>query len=72
LDFSNVTRFPPDNAYGIVVIRVPRNPSLDLLKQLVLQFINTQTQMSVEKKLWIVEVGRIRVHQSEVEEEDNG
>lgn len=67
LDFSNVTRFPPDSAHGIVVIRVPRNPSIDLLKQLVRQLIESVNQMSVEKKLWIVEVGRIRVHQSEID-----
>lgn len=33
LDFSDVTRFPPAQANGIVVIRVPRNPSLTLLQQ---------------------------------------
>lgn len=68
LDFSDVTRFPPTKAAGIVVIRVPRNPSLSLLEQLIRQFFRSLTQMSVEKKLWIVEVGRIRVHQSEREE----
>ncbi len=28
LDFSDVTRFPPEQGSGIAVIRVPRNPSL--------------------------------------------
>jgi predicted nuclease of predicted toxin-antitoxin system len=65
LDFSDVTRFPPSEANGIVVIRVPQNPSLALLEQLVRQFLQALAQMSVERKLWIVEVGRIRVHQSE-------
>jgi predicted nuclease of predicted toxin-antitoxin system len=68
LDFSDVTRFPPAKTGGIVVIRVPRNPSLTLLEQLIHQFLQSLTQMSVEKKLWIVEIGRIRVHQSETEE----
>lgn len=68
LDFSDVTRFPPAKAGGIVVIRVPRNPSLILLEQLIRQFLKSLTQMSVEKKLWIVEIGRIRIHQSETEE----
>lgn len=68
LDFSDVTRFPPDKADGIVVIRIPRNPTLSLLEQLIHQFLQSLTQMSVEKKLWIVEIGRIRVHQSETEE----
>ena len=65
LDFADVTRFPPTEADGIIVIRVPRNPSLALLEQLVRQFLQALSQMSVEKRLWIVEVDRIRVHQSE-------
>ncbi len=63
LDFANVTRFLPKKASGIVVIRVPRNPSLTLLERLVRQFLQAVAQMSIEKKLWIVEVGRVRVHQ---------
>ena len=65
LDFANVMRFPPAETNGIVVVRVPRNPSLALLEQLIRQFLQAFTQMSVEKRLWIVEVGRIRIHQSE-------
>lgn len=69
LDFADVTRFPPAQTNGIVVIRVPRNPSLSLLELLVRQLLQAITQMSVEKKLWIVEIGRIRIHQSEKDEE---
>jgi predicted nuclease of predicted toxin-antitoxin system len=65
LDFADVTRFSPKKASGIVVIRVPRNPSLALLERLVRQFLQAAAQMTVERNLWIVEVGRIRVHQSE-------
>ena len=65
LDFANVMRFPPAETNGIAVVRVPRNPSLALLEQLIRQFLQAFTQMSVEKRLWIVEVGRIRIHQSE-------
>ncbi len=68
LDFSEVLRFPPANSAGIVVIRVPRNPSLVLLERLVGQFLKALTQMSVERQLWIIEVGRVRVHQSEASE----
>lgn len=60
-------RFPPDQAGGIVVIRVPRNPSLTLLEQLVRQFLQALSQMSAEKQLWIAEVDRIRIHQLEAE-----
>lgn len=67
LHFADVTRFPPTSSSGIVVIRIPRNPSFVLLEQLVLQFLQALTQTPVEKKLWIIEVGRIRVHQSDAE-----
>ena len=70
LGFSNVTRFPPTEANGIVVIRVPRNPSLTLLEQLVSQFLQTLSHISIDKRLWIVEGGRIRIHQSETDEEE--
>ena len=71
LDFTDVTRFPPNQADGIVVIRVPRNPSLSLLEKLIRQFLEMLTQMSVEKQLLIVEVGRIRVHQLEGDNSEN-
>ena len=64
LDFADVVRFPPDKTGGVVVIRLPRNPSLSLLEKLVRQFLQALGQMSVEKSLWIVEIGRIRVHQA--------
>jgi len=64
LDFADVTRFPPDKAGGIVVIRVPQNPSLALLEHLVRQFLEAAKHESVENRLWIVEIDRIRVHQS--------
>ena len=65
LDFSDVLRFPPQENYGIVVIRVPHNPTLPLLEQLIRQFLNSLENMPIDKKLWIVETGRIRVHQAE-------
>jgi predicted nuclease of predicted toxin-antitoxin system len=68
LDFADVIRFPPARTAGIVVIRVPRNPSLTLLEQLVDQFLEALDRASLEKHLWIVEIGRIRIHQSEKDE----
>jgi len=69
LDFSDVTRFPPGKTGGIAVIRVPRNPSLELLEKLIRQFLKLLSQMSVERKLWIIEPGRIRIHQQDEDEE---
>jgi len=65
LDFSDVLRFPPAQSAGTVVIRVPQNPSLSLLEKLVAQLLRALKQESIARKLWIVEIGRIRVYQSE-------
>ncbi len=64
LDFADVVRFPPAETGGIVVIRVPRNPSLRLLEQLIKQFLQALVETSMNGHLWIVEVGRIRIHSS--------
>ncbi len=63
LDFSDVTRYPPDKTAGIVVIRPPRTMSIALLEGLVHQFLHLIPHSDIEKNLWIVEVGRIRIHQ---------
>ena len=65
LDCADVTRFPPEKTGGLAVIRVPRTPSLSLLEGLVHQFLHALERMSITKQLWIVEAGRIRVHQTE-------
>ena len=64
LDFVDIICFPPNKAGGIVVIRVPRNPSLLLLEGLVRQFLQATKRELVENRLWVVEVDRIRVHQN--------
>lgn len=68
LDFADIIRFPPNQTGGIVIIRVPKNPSIFLLEQLIRQFLQMLEQMSVEKQLWIVEIGRIRLHQLEYDD----
>ncbi|MEK7326642.1 MAG: DUF5615 family PIN-like protein [Chloroflexota bacterium] len=67
LDSADVTRFPPERTGGVAIIRVSRNPSLSLLESLINQFLKLIAQMSIEGKLWIVEIGRIRIHQSSEE-----
>ncbi len=64
LDFSDVTRFPPGKSGGIIVIRVPRNPSLSLLEMLIKQLLQSVAQIDIKKQLLIVEAGRIRIHQA--------
>ena len=64
LDFSNVIRFPPERTGGIVVIRAPKNPTLSVLERLVGQFLRILSQVSIDKQLCIVEMDRVRVHQT--------
>lgn len=68
LDFSDVTRFPPKISNGIIVIRVPRNPSSVMLEMLVHQFLEEFERTAIAKSLWIVEIGRIRIHASDEDE----
>ena len=67
LDFADVLRFSPEEASGIAVIRMPRNPTLPSLELLMRQFLEALEQMSIENQLWIIEAGRIRIHQSDRE-----
>ena len=68
LDFSDVTRFPPQTSGGIMVIRLPKNPSLSLLEALIREYLQAIQRNKMEGQLWIVEPGRIRIHQSNLEE----
>jgi predicted nuclease of predicted toxin-antitoxin system len=65
LDFADVLRFPPTHSGGIAVLRLPRNPTLSLLEALIRQLLHTARTVPLEGRLWIVEVGRIRIHQSD-------
>jgi predicted nuclease of predicted toxin-antitoxin system len=67
LDFSDVRRFPPDAATGIVVIRLPANPTLPVLESLVREFLAALTEDPLTGRLWIVEPDRIRIHQTDSE-----
>jgi predicted nuclease of predicted toxin-antitoxin system len=64
LDFCNAIRFSPEKSGGIAVIRAPKNATLGTLERMVTQFLKMLSRVSIEKQLWIVEMDRIRVHQS--------
>lgn len=70
LDFSDVTRFAPGMAGGIVVFRLPRNPTLPVIEGLALSFLRQLAEEPLAGRLWIVEPGRIRIHQDDSERED--
>jgi len=65
LDFANPLRFPPANFSGIAVVRLPGRASYAGLVSAVQTLAKALESESIIGKLWIVEVGRIRIHQDE-------
>jgi predicted nuclease of predicted toxin-antitoxin system len=65
LDFSDVIRFPPEKSHGIVIIRMVKQVSSSGLENLIRQFLDHVKVETVGNRLWIVEPGRIRIHDSE-------
>ena len=63
LDFADVTRFVPEKTEGIIVLRPAKNPSSLTLELLIQRCPGALAQMPIEGSLWIVEMGRIRIHQ---------
>jgi predicted nuclease of predicted toxin-antitoxin system len=65
LGFADVTLFPPAKCGGIAVLRVPKHSDLQMMEKMIRQFLEALSKMSIRKNLWIVEFGRIRIHQVE-------
>jgi predicted nuclease of predicted toxin-antitoxin system len=65
LDFADTLRFPPEKTSEIAIVRPPQNPSLPLLEQYMQQFLNALAAMPISGKLWIIEAGRIRIHETD-------
>lgn len=65
-DFGEVLRFPPEPTAGLVVLASPSRLSrAEILARIVDLCVMLRTE-PVEGKLWIVEPGRIRIHQMRV------
>ena len=64
-DFGNVLMFPPEKTEGIAVIRFPGRATPELLEILISNFIDAMEKKLIKGKLWIVEPGRIREHQTD-------
>ncbi len=65
LDFGDVTRFPPARGPGVVVLRLPKSPTLEVLESLAASLLKSLGADPLGGQLWIVEPGRIRIHQTE-------
>jgi len=67
LDFSNPFRFRPADYSGIAVIRLSGRASYTELLAAVTTFAKALETESIAGKLWIVEIGRIRIYRPEGE-----
>lgn len=65
LDFSNPLRFRPADYSGIAVIRLSGRASYTELLDAVSTFAKALETESIVAKLWIVEIGRIRIYRPE-------
>jgi hypothetical protein len=65
LDFSNILMFNPVDYAWIAVLRLPRKPTHRHLVDAIRTLIGALERDTLPGKLWIVEIGRIRIHQQE-------
>ena len=66
-DFAQVLRFPPQQSAGLVVLELPARAGPDSLLERIREFLLVLQQRPLGKELWIVEPGRVRIHQSDDE-----
>ena len=62
-DFAQVLRFPPNRSAGIIILEVPRRPHPDAVLRRVAEFLRFLEEHPLGRELWIVEPGRVRLHQ---------
>lgn len=63
-DFAQVLRFPPEQGHGIVVLELPRPATPQSLLNRLAEFLAVLAMRPLNRELWIVEPGRVRIHQS--------
>ena len=68
LDFGNPLRFRALEYHGIAVLRLPEPATRGHLEQALATLVTRLAEASIERKLWIVEIGRVREYQDPDEE----
>jgi predicted nuclease of predicted toxin-antitoxin system len=68
LDFGNPLNFPPKKYAGIAVLRLPEKPTPEDLLDAVGTMIAGLAGKNIERQLWVIQRGRIRVYQPEDED----
>jgi predicted nuclease of predicted toxin-antitoxin system len=62
LDFSNILRYPPEGTAGLIMLRGPED-LFATVKILIDTLIEALVNEDPLGQLWIVEPGRIRIHE---------
>ncbi len=62
-DFCHVLRFPPEQSPGIVILELPPRATPDALLNRLREFLEVLEANPLNRELWIVEPGRVRIHQ---------
>jgi predicted nuclease of predicted toxin-antitoxin system len=63
LDFAQILDYPPEKYASLIILRHP-HPTLAGMARLIRQIVATLPNESPVGRLWIVEPGRIRIHES--------
>jgi hypothetical protein len=63
-DFGHVLRFPPESWSGIVIFETTPRADVDTVLARVRDLLAILQGRQLGPELWIVEPGRVRVHQS--------
>ena len=63
-DFGHVLRFPPETSAGVVILETTPRAESDTILARVRDLITALGKQPLRNELWIVEPGRVRVHQS--------
>lgn len=64
LDFGNILRYPPSRSPGIVVLRGP-SQQFSATRLLIEALVRALGIESPRGRLWIIEHGRLRVHEED-------
>jgi len=64
-DFGQVLRFPPEKSAGIVVLETTPRTQSDTILARIRDFLAALTERPLGNELWIVEPGRVRIHQTD-------
>ena len=62
-DFGQTLRFPPEATAGIVVLECRGRQSPENILARIKEFITVLRTRPIKNELWIIEPGRVRIHQ---------